>query len=115
MENGADARRGIWPHRDATSALRFAIERSYDEIVAIIHQEESRRRGLDQAAPAYETNRGLEEAMWSGDQERVIALLESGSDACPAAPPGWLDGAAFARQGCCRNALWHGSLSTARR
>ena len=52
MENGADARRGIWPHRDATTALRFAIERGYDEIVAIVHQEELRRRGLDQTTPA---------------------------------------------------------------
>ncbi len=77
MENGADARRGIWPHRDATSALRFAVERGFDDIVAIIHREELRRRGLDQAAPAYEINRELEEALWSGDQERVIALLEA--------------------------------------
>ena len=77
MESGADARRGIWPHRDATSALRFAIERGYDEIVAVIHQEELRRRGLDQAAPAYEINREREDAMWSSDQERVIVLLEA--------------------------------------
>jgi len=77
MENGADARRGIWPHRDATTALRFAIERGYDEIVAIIDQEELRRRGLDQTTPGYETNRELEEAMWSGDQERVVVLLEA--------------------------------------
>jgi ankyrin repeat protein len=77
MENGADARRGIWPHRDATTALRFAIDRGYDEIVAIVNQEELRRRGLDQTTPAYEVNRELEEAMWSGDQQRVIALLEA--------------------------------------
>jgi len=90
MENGTDARCGIWPHRDATSALRFAIERGYDEIVAIIHQEELRRRGLDQAAPAYEINRELEDAMWSGNQERVIALLEA--DPTPVHrrhPDGW--------------------------
>ena len=77
MENGADARRGIWPHRDATTALRFAIERGYDDIVAIIHQEELRRRGVDQAASAYEINRELEDALWSGDQERAVALLEA--------------------------------------
>ena len=77
MEYGADARIGIWPHRDATSALRFAIERGYDEIVAIIHEEELRRRGDRQANAAYETNRALEEAMQSSDQDRVIAALEA--------------------------------------
>lgn len=43
MERGADARKGIHPHRDATSALTLAIERGYDEIVAIIEEEERRR------------------------------------------------------------------------
>lgn len=77
MEHGADARRGIWPHRDATSALRFAMERGYDEIVAIIHEEELRRCGDHQATAAYETDCELEEAMRSGDQDRVIAWLEA--------------------------------------
>ena len=77
MENGADARRGIWPNRDATSALRLAVERGYDEIVAITHEEELRRSGADQATAAYESNRELDEAMRSGDEERVIALLEA--------------------------------------
>jgi len=45
--------------------------------VAIIHEEELRRRGDQQATAAYETNRGLEDALWSGDQDRVIALLEA--------------------------------------
>jgi ankyrin repeat protein len=75
MENGADARVGIFPHRDATSALTFAKERGYDEIVAIIHEEELRRRGDRQTTPVYEPNRELDEALWSGDQDRVIALL----------------------------------------
>ena len=44
MEPGADARKGIWPHRDATSALTIAIERGYDEIVGTIHDAERRRR-----------------------------------------------------------------------
>jgi ankyrin repeat protein len=77
MENGADARIGIWPHRDATSALTFATERGYDEIVAIIHEEELRRRGDRQATAAYQTNRELDEAMRAGDEDRVVALLEA--------------------------------------
>ncbi len=35
--------REIWPHRDATTALAIATDRGYDEIVAIIQEEERRR------------------------------------------------------------------------
>lgn len=44
MELGADARSGIWPHRDATTAHTIATDRGYAEIVAIIEQAEERRR-----------------------------------------------------------------------
>lgn len=44
MEAGADARKGIFPHRDATSALILAQEREYDDIVAAIEEEERLRR-----------------------------------------------------------------------
>jgi ankyrin repeat protein len=44
MEAGADARKGIWPHRDATSAWTLAQERHFDDIVAIIEEEERHRR-----------------------------------------------------------------------
>jgi ankyrin repeat protein len=44
MQHGADARKGIHPHRDATTALTLAVERGYPEIVAIIQEEEQRRR-----------------------------------------------------------------------
>ena len=44
MEAGADARKGIWPHRDATSAWTIAQERQYDDIVAVIEEEERHRR-----------------------------------------------------------------------
>ncbi len=43
MQKGANARAGIHPHRDATSAWTLAQERGYDEIVAIIEEEEQRR------------------------------------------------------------------------
>ena len=36
MKAGADARKGIWPHRDATSALAIARDREYREVVAAI-------------------------------------------------------------------------------
>jgi ankyrin repeat protein len=44
MEAGADARKGIYPNRDATSALTLARDRGYIDIVAIIEEEERRRR-----------------------------------------------------------------------
>jgi ankyrin repeat protein len=45
MELGADARQGLWPHRDATTAYTIARERGYDEVMAVIEQgEEARRR-----------------------------------------------------------------------
>lgn len=47
MQNGADARAGIHPHRDATSAWTLAHERGYHEIVAIIEEEEDRRGALE--------------------------------------------------------------------
>ena len=33
MQHGADARKGIWPHRAATTAFTLAAERGYDEVV----------------------------------------------------------------------------------
>jgi ankyrin repeat protein len=44
MRYGADARAGVHPHREATTALTLASERGYDEIVTIIRDEEQRRR-----------------------------------------------------------------------
>jgi hypothetical protein len=43
MQIGADARTGIWPHRDATSAYAIAADREYSEIVAAIEREAENR------------------------------------------------------------------------
>ena len=43
MQHGANPRKGIWPHRDATSPLTIATERGYADIVAVIRDEERRR------------------------------------------------------------------------
>jgi ankyrin repeat protein len=77
MGNGADARRGIWPHRDATSALTFSIERGYEEITEIIYEEERRRRGTQQPAASPGIEDELEDAMESGDQRRIFAMLDA--------------------------------------
>src|SRR5262245_14893898 len=50
MRSGANARKGIYPHRAATTALTLATERGYDEIVAIITDEE-RQRDTQQRSP----------------------------------------------------------------
>lgn len=50
MQNGANARSGIHPFRDATSAWTLAHERGYDEIVGIIEEEEA-RRGTPESRP----------------------------------------------------------------
>ena len=44
MQAGADARKGIFPHRDATTAIALARDREFPEIVAIIEEEEQKRR-----------------------------------------------------------------------
>ena len=44
MEHGADARRGIWPHRESTTALIMASERGLDNVVAAIGEVERERQ-----------------------------------------------------------------------
>ena len=75
MKLGANAREGVYPHREATSALTMARDRGYDEIVVIIREEEQRRRhnrsgGL--AAPAADE---LFRAIRSGNDAETIAIL----------------------------------------
>ena len=81
MAHGADARKGIYPHRDATSALAIASDRGYDEIVSIIGEEEQRRRDASSAPNAQRTPVGdeLYEAIRRGEHARAIAMLEADS------------------------------------
>jgi ankyrin repeat protein len=77
MQHGADPRQGIYPHRDATTALTLATERGYDEIAAIIREEE--RNGpetlrTDTGRPPLPPE--LLAAARRGDQARMIAFLE---------------------------------------
>ena len=44
MKNGADARRGFWPFRSATTAFQLASDREYYEIVEMILQGEDESR-----------------------------------------------------------------------
>jgi ankyrin repeat protein len=73
MQHGANARAGIHPHRDATAAWTLAKEREYDEIVAIIEEEEQHRQQFTHAesTQAAETigDEAARAAVASGDIE----------------------------------------------
>jgi ankyrin repeat protein len=77
MEHGAEARHGVYPHRDATTAMSIAKDRGYDEIVAIIEDAEQRRRdqksGMSQAPAPDELFR----AIAAGDDARAIGMLDA--------------------------------------
>jgi ankyrin repeat protein len=82
MEAGADARKGIFPHRDATSALAIARERGYREIVAVIEEEERLRREEMSCpnATVSPVQDQINAAISDGDNELAIRLLvEDGS------------------------------------
>ena len=80
MQHGANAREGVYPHRDATTAYALAAQRADDEIVRIIEAEEQKWRdaqsGRERTAPAGELFR----AILSGNTGRAIALLEEHRD-----------------------------------
>lgn len=74
MQHGANPRKGIYPHRDATTALTLAIERGYSDIEAVIRDEEANR----QSAPPAADSPGIDElraAFHACDEDAVIAAL----------------------------------------
>jgi ankyrin repeat protein len=79
MEAGADARKGIYPHRDATSALVIAQEREYHEIVAVIEEEERLRRQELSCpnATISPVQDQIEAAISSGDNQLAMQLLQA--------------------------------------
>jgi len=82
MEHGADARKGIYPHRGATSALTIATERGYTEIVAIIQEQEQRRSTSRSPAPDLPVPTGglLSAAVRRNQPEELEILLDQGLD-----------------------------------
>jgi len=79
MEAGADARKGIFPHRDATSALAIARDRQYDDIVALIEEEEHHRREEMSCpnATVSPVQDQISSAIAHGDNAMAIRLLEA--------------------------------------
>ncbi len=78
MEAGADAHKGIYPHRDATSALTLARERNYHDIVAVIAEEERLRREELSCpnATVSPVQDQINAAIEAGENLKAIALLE---------------------------------------
>jgi ankyrin repeat protein len=79
MEAGADARKGIFPHRDATSALALARDREYRDIVAVIEEEERHRREEMSCSNATVSpiQDQISSAISRGDDVTAIHLLEA--------------------------------------
>jgi ankyrin repeat protein len=78
MRHGANARHGVYPHRDATTAHEIAVHRGYTEIVRIIEEDEQKR-------PSGTTGRGpdpspLHRAAHAHDLALVERLLGEGQD-----------------------------------
>jgi ankyrin repeat protein len=79
MQLGADARVGVPPHRDATSAYAIAVDREYGEIVATIEREEENRRALlsHDRSPSSAAVEVLRQAIAEGRTAEAIALMEA--------------------------------------
>lgn len=78
MQQGADARKGIWPHRAATTAFSLAAERGYDEIVGIIEEEERQRSaGEPITSLPPQVAAELVDAFRRGDEDAMIATLDA--------------------------------------
>lgn len=79
MRAGADARKGIWPHRDATSALAIARDREYLDVIAVIEEVERRRRE-EMSCPNSTISPVQDEisaAIAQGDNGTALRLLDS--------------------------------------
>jgi ankyrin repeat protein len=79
MGAGADARKGIYPHRDATTALALARDRGYGDIVVAIEEEEQLRREAMSCpnATVSPVQDQINRAIRSGDNGEAIRLLEA--------------------------------------
>jgi ankyrin repeat protein len=79
LQLGADARVGIWPHRDVTSAYAIAVDREYSEIVATIEREEENRhaRANQEAASTRTAVDALRQAIARGRAAEAIAMMEA--------------------------------------
>ena len=78
MANGAPAREGVYPHREATTAHALAVAHGYDEIVRIIEEEEQKRPGRTSGRGPGPTP--LHRAANGYEFEAATRLLDDGAD-----------------------------------
>jgi ankyrin repeat protein len=76
MAHGANARDGVYPYRDATTAHAIALQRGCDDIVRVIEEEEQKQRDAKSGMPNAPAADDLFRAIGSGDTERAFALME---------------------------------------
>ena len=90
MEHGGSAREGVYPHREATTALTIARERGYDEIVAIIEAAERSRREARGGEARVSAEEELFGAIGRGEIARAIGMVETNPALARATSPrGW--------------------------
>lgn len=74
MEQGADPHAGVYPREDATNPLSMAAERGYDEITAIIREQEKRREAGRPTAE--EVPAALRQTLQAADESSAIEIME---------------------------------------
>lgn len=73
MVAGANPHMGIYPNTDATTPLTIAEERGYDDIAALIREEENRREVFPTAEE--QVLGELRRALRAGDEDQAITVL----------------------------------------
>jgi len=80
MRHGANARAGIDPHRDATTAWMLARDRDYEEIIAVIEDEERRQKSPEtEEQPQTRGDEDLRAAVAEGNMELLHARHAAGT------------------------------------
>jgi ankyrin repeat protein len=93
MQLGADPHAGISPHNDATGPLTIATERGYDDIAAVLREEEQKReadRPTAEDLPAEGIPEAVRSAVIRGDTELLRTRLAHGALMTPQDEHGWL-------------------------
>jgi ankyrin repeat protein len=89
MQYGANPHQGIYPHRDATTALTIAVDRGFDDIAGVIRDEEKNRRPTVRGGNAPDIDQAIQ-AMGRGDRGPAKALVERHPELIDARhPDGW--------------------------
>jgi len=92
MQHGASARAGIHPHRAATTAWMLAKDRGFDEIVAVIEDEERQEMPPAGGSQAQQRTRADEEAQRAVAEGQIEWLQTRHAAGTLTNPIGWDEG-----------------------